>query len=114
MATHSLHLAATPFKTIVSGKKVIESRLYDEKRRQIELGDILVFTNRESSEQTVEVRVVGLLRYKTFREMFARNDPHKFGGQSAEWLEQQVGEFYSLEDQERAGVLGIEFEMIVK
>lgn len=32
-------LAATPFNAITSGQKVIESRLYDEKRQLIQIGD---------------------------------------------------------------------------
>ena len=32
MITHQLKLATEPFEAIVSGKKTIESRLYDEKR----------------------------------------------------------------------------------
>jgi len=112
MTTHFLQLATAPFDAIVAGDKVIESRLYDEKRQQIQLGDVLVFTNRESPDQTVEVRVVGLLRYSTFHDLFVHNDPRKFGGESVEWLERQISEFYSIEDQQENGVVGIEFEII--
>lgn len=112
MNTHSLQLATTPFVAITSGKKVIESRLYDDKRRAIQLGDIIIFTNREVPEQTVSVRVIGLLRYRTFHDLFIHNDPSKFGGESTEWLENQINEFYSANDQTANGVIGIEFELI--
>lgn len=111
MNIHQLQLATTPFEAIISGKKIIESRLYDEKRQTIQLGDILIFTNRENTDQKVSVRVVGLLRYETFRDLFLRNDPAKFGGESVEWLENQINEFYSIDDQRREGVIGIEFEL---
>lgn len=112
MNTHSLQLATTPFNAITSGQKVIESRLYDEKRQLIQIGDTIEFTNREAPDQKVLVRVIGLLRYETFRNLFSHNDPAKFGGESVEWLEKQINEFYSIDDQKQDGVIGIEFELV--
>ena len=111
MSTHHLQLATAPFDAIVSGQKTIESRLYDEKRQRIQRGDQLIFTNRENPTQTVAVEVVGLLRYKTFHELFSRNDHKKFGSESVEWLENQIDEFYSAQDQLKNGVIGIEFTL---
>jgi len=111
MTTHHLQLATVPFEAISTGKKTIESRLYDEKRQAITIGDELIFTNRENPEQTLSAIVIGLLRYSTFHDLFTHNDPQKFGGESVEWLENQINEFYSIEDQKRNGVLGIEFKI---
>ena len=111
MTTHQLKLAAEPFDAIVSGNKTIESRLYDAKRQKIQIGDRIIFTNRDNSEQTVTAEVVGLLRYATFRDLFSHNNPRKFGGDNVEWLENQISEFYSLSDQLENGVIGIEFEI---
>ena len=112
MNTHSLQLAATPFTAITSGQKVIESRLYDKKRQLIRIGDMIEFTNREIPDQKVLVRVIGLLRYETFHDLFSHNEPAKFGGDSVEWLENQINEFYSIEEQKVNGVVGINFELI--
>jgi len=71
MKTHQLKLATIPFETIKSGNKIIESRLYDEKRREIELGDKIEFTNRETGE-TLLTLVIGLHRFQTFEDMFER------------------------------------------
>ena len=111
MTTHQLKLATEPFNAIISGNKTIESRLYDTKRQKIQIGDRIIFTNRDNSEQTVTAEVVGLLRYATFRDLFSHNNPRKFGGESVEWLEKQIGEFYSLSDQLENGVIGIKFEI---
>ena len=111
MTTHQLKLAAEPFDAIVSGNKTIESRLYDAKRQKIQIGDRIIFTNRDNSEQTVTAEVVGLLRYATFRDLFSHNNPRKFGGDNVEWLENQISEFYSIEDQKIYGVIGIEFKV---
>ena len=112
MITHQLKLATEPFNAITSGNKTIESRLYDEKCQKIQLGDEIVFTNRDNPSQTNTVKVVGLLRYATFHDLFSHNDPRKFGDESIEWLENQISEFYSIEDQQLYGVVGIEFILI--
>lgn len=111
MTTHQLRLATEPFNAIISGNKTIESRLYDAKRQKIQIGDRIIFTNRDNSEQTVTTEVVGLLRYATFRDLFSHNNPRKFGSDNVEWLENQISEFYSIEDQKIYGVIGIEFRV---
>ena len=108
MNTHHFQLADRPFAAIASGEKTIESRLYDEKRQAVQLGDIITFTNREKN-QTVSVRVLGLLRYKTFHDLFSHNNLEKFGGhKSAARLEH----LYSVAEQNQHRVLGIEFELL--
>ena len=107
MKMHTLKLATEPFESIKSGQKIIESRLYDEKRREIEIGDEIEFTNRDSGEKLL-TEVVGLHRFKNFETMFERIEPAKFGGESKEWLLNQISEFYPKEEQEQFGVIGIE------
>jgi ASC-1-like (ASCH) protein len=98
MTTHQLTLATEPFNAITSGNKTIESRLYDEKRQKIQIGDQIIFTNRDNPSQTATVKVIGLLRYATFHDLFSHNDPRKFGGKSVEWLENQMNGFYPLDN----------------
>ena len=112
MRTHQLQLAKIPFNAIVSRVKTIESRLYDEKRRLIQVGDIIEFTNRQGLDKTISVKVIDLHRHDTFHDLFSHNDPEKFGGESVEWLEKQINEFYSIEQQRENGVVGIEFILI--
>ena len=80
--------------------------------QKIQIGDQIIFTNRDNLSQTTTVKVVGLLHYATFHDLFSHNDPQKFGGESVEWLENQINEFYSIEDQQLHGVVGIEFILI--
>lgn len=112
MNTHELKLATEPFEAIKGGNKTIESRLYDDKRQLIALGDELVFTNRENPRETVTVKVIGLLRYESFEALFTHNEPTKFGGQSAEWLLNQIREFYPAEEEQKSGVIGFEFTLL--
>ena len=56
MTTHQLTLATEPFNAITSGNKTIESRLYDEKRQKIQIGDQIIFTNRDNPSQTATLK----------------------------------------------------------
>jgi ASC-1-like (ASCH) protein len=112
MKIHDLKLSAEPFNAIASGQKTIESRLYDYKRKKIELGDIIVFINREEPSQTLKVHVVGLLRYKTFNDLFSNHEVAKFGGTNKDRLIDQIREFYSDADEVNNGVIGIQFKLI--
>lgn len=112
MTMHTLKLATEPFEAIKSNKKTIESRLYDEKRKLIELGDSIEFINRESPDNIVRVKVVGLLRFESFKDLFENNNPSLFGGESVDWLMKQINEFYTLEEQEQYGVVGIFFKTL--
>ncbi|HHX58892.1 MAG TPA: RNA-binding protein, partial [Candidatus Moranbacteria bacterium] len=53
MKIHKMKLATTPFEKIASGNKVIESRLYDEKRQQINLGDQIEFVCNDDQSRKV-------------------------------------------------------------
>jgi Uncharacterized conserved protein len=110
--TYQSHLHTKPLETIKAGKKTIESRLFDEKRRLIQLGDEIEYINRENPDDKIRVKVIGLLRYKNFHDLFSHNDCRKFGGESVEQLESQIKEFYSDDMQEKYSVLGIEFEKL--
>lgn len=95
MRTHDLNPATEPFEAIKNGAKSIEFRLYNKKRQAVNLGDEIVFTNREAPDQVVKAKVIGLLRYHSFKELFSRNGYGRFGGSSDDWLINQIHEFYS-------------------
>ncbi len=107
-----MKLSDIPFTMIEDGRKTIESRLFDTKRQQVQLGDELVFSHLDDVSRMVRTKVVGLLRYGSFGDMFSHNDPQKFGGHDASELTEQILLYYSVEDQEKYGVLGIEIERI--
>ena len=106
-----MRLKSTPFTLIQSGEKTVECRLFDEKRQKIQLGDSIIFSLRSDEAKKITVNVVGLLRYGTFAEMFARNDPQKFGGKTASELTEALLKYYALDEQKKDGVLGVEFEL---
>lgn len=109
---HQMKLATGPFNKIASGVKVIESRLFDEKRQQISIGDQIVFSENENPENTVTAVVKGLLQYQTFKELFADHDPSLFGEDSKDFLLTQIKSFYSDKDEQKYGVVGVRLELV--
>ncbi len=112
MTIHEMKLQARPFAVIASGAKTIESRLYDEKRQKIQVGDQILFRNMDAPDETVLTKVVELLKYQTFSDLFVSCPAHLFGGESADALLEQIRDFYSEEDEKRDGVLGIRISKI--
>ncbi len=64
-----MRLDEKPFNLIKKGIKEVEYRLNDDKRKQIKIGDIIVFTNRNTQEQ-LKVKVIDLKYYKNLLDMF--------------------------------------------
>ena len=108
--THNMKLHKSPFEMIKSGEKTIELRLYDEKRRQIKVGDRIVFTNNVTGE-TLEMAVVKLHIFDSFGELY-RALPLLQCGYTSESIDKadpaDMELYYSREEQQRYGVVGIE------
>ena len=107
-----MKLSSEPFGKIARKEKVIESRLCDEKRQQIALADEIVFSENDHPENVVHTKVVGLLRYPSFKQLFADHEPSLFGGESREFLLNEIKQFYPDEDEQKYGVVGIRIEVI--
>ena len=110
---HEMKLQPKFFDFIKYGTKRIELRLYDEKRRNIELGDKIVFRKEPELKEVVEATVVGLLRYKSFKELFEDFDMSLLADKSMTKRELLEGleEFYTVEKQEEFEVLGTRIEL---
>lgn len=109
---HEMHLRETPFHEIKSGKKTVEIRLYDEKRRKIKIGDEINFTLNE--HEAVLTEVANLHRFSTFDDLFASPLRDKCGMPeiSAEECKARMRVYYSNEQEARYGVLAIEIKLL--
>ena len=92
-----MNLQPKYFDFIKDGTKRIELRLYDEKRRSIQLGDIIEFAKSENEKFKAEV--VGLLRYNSFADLFEDFDISILADASMtkQELLEALGKFYSEE-----------------
>lgn len=111
MTTHEMRLHPRPFGRIKEGTQVIESRLNDEKRQQIKVGDRIVFALRPDFVEKVEVEVTELIHAPTFLDLFQMRPLAEFGTDSLDKV-QSMYEYYSPEDEQKYGVVGIKFKKI--
>jgi ASC-1-like (ASCH) protein len=93
-----MRLHPEPFERIKLGEKNIECRLNDEKRRQLSVGDTIVFKNRDDGE-TLQRTVVALHTFPDFESMF-----EKFPEEGVN----DIYQYYTREDEKEFGVVAIE------
>ena len=107
-----MNLQPKYFDFIKDGTKRIELRLFDEKRQQIQLGDIIEFAKSEDDKFKAEV--IGLLRYNSFNDLFEDFDISILADKSMakQELLDVLSEFYTPKKQAEYGVLGIRLKLL--
>ncbi len=106
--THKMNLWNDSFLAIKNKAKTIELRLCDEKRSVISIGDVIQFTNTKTGE-IMECIVIDLYRYKDFDELYKHHDKISIGYRENEIANpNDMLAYYSAENIEKYGVLGIE------
>lgn len=113
--THEMNLHDAPFDMIMSGKKIYELRLWDEKRRNIKVGDQIVFTRSRGGDDLIRCAVVGLHLFSSFSELYAALPLLKCGYteediESADPSDMDI--YYSKERQAAYGVVAIEIRLL--
>jgi len=112
---HQMKLNKQPFSRIKSGKKTIEVRLFDEKRQKLRIGDQIEFSLIDNLSEKILVEIIGFSRFGNFKDFYSYHDYKKFGHPDGITLEQQVEnarKFYSVERENKYGVLGIHIKLI--
>ena len=111
---HQMKLQPKYFDYIQNGTKRIELRLNDEKRSIIQLGDEIEFLKEPELNDSMKVKVSGLLIYLSFSDLFKDFDISILSDNSMtkEELLNVLQEFYTIERQKKYGVLGIRIEKI--
>ena len=105
---HEMKLNDDAFKVVKAGTKTIELRLNDEKRRLINVGDIIEFENNTTLEK-IDVLVTHLHKYENFEELYKHFDKVAMGYRDDEAADpNDMDLYYPKEIQEKYGVLGIE------
>lgn len=114
MTKHYMHLNEGPFEKIRFGKKTIELRLYDEKRQKVSIGDVIVFDNLSEPGVTISARVTDIHRFDNFDALYKSLPLQKCGYSDDEVKTaspDDMLEYYSKEEQQKYGVVGIEIEL---
>ena len=106
-----MKLQSFSFDKIKEGKKIIEVRLYDEKRRDIKIGDVIEFKREPEQTETIKAEVTGLLNYQTFTDLADDFPASHFGCPNKEDLLKSIYTFYTKEQEEKYTVLGIRIRL---
>ena len=101
---HKMKLQESPFERMKNGTKTVEFRLYDEKRKQIKIGDQIEFSKLPDLQEKLLVDVVDLYQEKTFEDLFKKlyTDEEEIKRKTT-----AMHSFYSPEKEAEYGVLGI-------
>lgn len=108
--THNMKLVDFAFKAMKNKEKDIELRLNDEKRRRINIDDIIIFTHVDTGEE-LKTKVVNLYQFDTFEEMFSSLDNSRFGLNNNDTFEIMYN-FYTKDEEKKYGGLAIEIKLI--
>ena len=109
---HKMKLKDKPFKSIKAGTKTIELRLYDEKRKLLNVGDVIEFTNIDTKE-VIKVEILQLHRFNNFDDLYKHFNKVSMGYEENEVAKpSDMEEYYSKEEQQEYGVVGIEIKVL--
>lgn len=114
---HYMHLNEKPFLKIRKGSKTIELRLYDEKRKKLQVGDYIEFENISNPEQHILAEIVSLHVFDSFENLYKELPLDRCGYARNEMKTASASDmnlYYSLEEQSKYGVVGIEFKVVEK
>lgn len=112
---HHMKLYSGPFHAVRAGYKTVELRLYDEKRRQLQVGDEIVFSLTDAPEEQVQKTVTALHLFPDFRTLYKKLPLLQCGYTPANIHDaraEDMDAYYSREAQEAYGVVGIELEAV--
>lgn len=105
---HKMKLQESPFERIKNGTKTIEFRLFDEKRRQIKVGDKIEFSKLPDLQEKILVDVLELYREETFEILFKKLYTDE---EDIKRKTKAMYEYYSPEEEKEYGVIGIKIAL---
>ena len=106
------HLHPDIFDIVKNGSKNVEVRLNDEKRKKLKIGDNISFLKRPNEDEVIEATITALKYFDSFEELID-NYPIEnlfLSTYTKDMFLKELERFYSREDQDKYGVVAIEFE----
>lgn len=108
----SMSLRPEYYEMVVSGEKDIELRLYDEKRRKMNNGDIVLIYNASNRSDYIQAKITRLHIAKSFAELNTKISMPRTGFASLGALMSAISKFYDAEMESKYGIVGIELKVI--
>lgn len=108
----NMRLHNGPYNLIKEGKKTVELRLYDEKRKKIKVGDIVTFTNRLTNEQ-LKVEIMDICTYNNFEELYKHHGKKSMGYSDEDVASPaDMNVYYPQEEIYKYGAVALEFKLV--
>ena len=112
--THYMRLNPEPFDKIASGRKTIELRLYDEKRKLVKPNDEIIFTHIQNPCRSISVIVDSVITAASFESLFKHISLVDCGYDEKEITGSNhldMNQYYTEDNQKKYGVCGIRFSL---
>lgn len=113
MKINNMHLRPDNINAIISRTKKIEIRLNDKKRRELEVGDEIIFTNSNNKGQNVKVVIEELIIASDFKDLFSKIDLDEAGWDKEADVQSAVNDmrkYYSEAEEKENGVVAIKIK----
>ena len=108
-----MNLQDKPFNMIKKGIKDLELRLYDEKRKKIQIGDYIEFENNNGD--SILVCVINVHRFSNFEELYKSFEKTRLGYEENEKKDyHDMQKYYDINDINKYGVVAIEIKLVDK
>ena len=108
---HTMKVQTKYYNLLKTGIKTVELRLWDEKRQLIKVDDQITFSDLSNPEDSFIAKMIALHRAPSFGKLCDIISPQQAGFMTKEELVNCLQEFYTLEAQEKYGVVGIEIKI---
>lgn len=109
-----IHLHPDVFSIVKDGRKDVEIRVNDEKRRKLKIGDDLIFLKRPDNIESIKAKVIDLKYFKNFSEVVDNFEMERIylKDYSKDDYLSEMRRFYTDEEQKECGVVAIIFERL--
>ena len=110
ITTCQMNLYPEPFDSIKAGNKTVEMRLFDEKRRKLSVGGLIVFANTKTKEELI-AEIVELKQFDSFESLYVDYKKTDLGYKDDELAKpEDMLAYYSTEEIKKYGVVAIELK----
>ena len=109
-----VHLHPEVFDIVKNGIKDVEIRVNDLKRRQLQVGDTLIFLKRPDEKEEIKATVKNLVYFSNFNEVVDYYEMKRIylDNISKDEYLSIMKKFYSDDEVLKFGVVGIEFMLL--
>ncbi len=109
---HFMNLSSNAYTLIDNEQKTVEMRLYDEKRRLLNINDVIIFKNIKNQNE-LKVKIIDLKVFSSFEELYKNYNKIALGYlENEEANPKDMLEYYLQEDIDKYGVIAIEIKKL--